>query len=70
MLARIGLLEGRECDAGLEQAVRTIIYTAPRTDVKELSNLRDIFVTKFGKEFAKEVLDNPEQYLQEKVLKN
>lgn len=39
-------------DPGLEEAVRSIIYAAPRTEVKELNMCRNLLVEKFGKEFA------------------
>lgn len=70
LLARIGLLlDGKDCDAGLEEAVCTVIYAAPRTEIKELHTIRDIFVTKFGREFAKEAVETPENKVPEKVLK-
>lgn len=69
LLARIALLDNRECDQGLEQAVKTIIYCASRTEVKELYNLREIFISKFGKEFAKNALEAPESYMAEGVFK-
>lgn len=68
LLARIGLLDTRECDPGLEEAVLTIIYAAPRTEIKELSVIREIFVAKFGKEFAMEVIETPSKHVPEKVL--
>lgn len=69
LLARIALLENRECDKSLEQAVKTIMYCSSRTEVKELHNLREIFALKFGKDFAKDALENPEGYMSEGVLK-
>lgn len=69
LLARIGLLEAKECDPGLEEAVTTIIYTAPRTEVKELQQLREIFAHKFGKEFAQAASDNSKGLIQQKVLR-
>lgn len=69
LLARIGLLDTKECDPGLEEAVFTIIYSAPRTEIKELHNIRDIFVTKFGREFAREALEDPETKIPAKVMK-
>lgn len=69
LLARIGLLEGKECDPGLEEAVTTIIYTAPRTEVKELQQIREIFAYKYGKEFTQAAIENSKGLVQEKVLK-
>ena len=59
LLARAGLLEGKECDPGLEEAVRSIIYAAPRTEIKELQQVRQLLVEKYGKEFALEAMENP-----------
>ncbi|KAJ9648723.1 Vacuolar protein sorting-associated protein ist1 [Coniosporium tulheliwenetii] len=42
----------QQCDPGLEEAVRSLIYAAPRTEVKELHAVRALLVEKFGKEFA------------------
>ncbi|KAL6711692.1 Vacuolar protein sorting-associated protein ist1 [Coniothyrium glycines] len=39
-------------DPALEEAVRSIIYAAPRTEVKELHTVRSLLVDKFGKEVA------------------
>lgn len=39
-------------DPGLEEAVRSIVYAAPRTEIKELHQARNLLVEKFGKEFA------------------
>lgn len=39
-------------DPGLEEAVRSIIYAAPRTEIKELHQARALLVEKFGKDFA------------------
>lgn len=53
LLARIGLLDASPtCDAGLEEAVKSLIYAAPRTDIKELHQTRQLLVEKFGREFA------------------
>jgi hypothetical protein len=56
LLARSQLLEtsvtGVELDPALEEAVRSIIYAAPRTEVKELHTVRALLVEKFGKEVA------------------
>ena len=41
-----------ELDPALEEAVRSIIYAAPRTEIKELHAVRALLVEKFGKEVA------------------
>lgn len=69
LLARIGLLDTKECDPGLEEAVKTIIYSAPRIENKELHNIREILIMKFGKEFGKDAIDNVGNIVPEKVIK-
>lgn len=69
LLARTGLMEGSTCDAGLEEAVKSLIYAAPRTDVKELQNVRNLLVEKYGKEFAVEAIENSDGKVGEKVLR-
>jgi vacuolar protein sorting-associated protein IST1 len=69
LLARTGLMESPTCDPGLEEAVKSLIYAAPRTDVKELQQVRLLLVEKFGKEFALEAVDNSDGKVSEKVLK-
>ena len=69
LLARTGLMEGPTCDPGLEEAVKSLIYAAPRTDVKELSQARAILVEKYGKEFALQAMENSDERVSEKVVK-
>jgi vacuolar protein sorting-associated protein IST1 len=69
LLARTGLMEAPTCDPGLEEAVKSLIYAAPRTDVKELQNVRVLLVDKYGKEFAMVAMENSDEKVAEKVLK-
>ncbi|MCJ1461751.1 hypothetical protein MMC07_000350 [Pseudocyphellaria aurata] len=69
LLARIGMLEPKECDPGLEEAIKSIIYAAPRTDVKEIQQARQLLVEKYGKEFAKVAIENSDGKVAERVLK-
>ena len=46
------------CDPGLEEAVKSIIFAAPRTEIKELQAARNLLVEKYGKDFAMEAMDN------------
>ncbi|TVY32449.1 IST1-like protein [Lachnellula subtilissima] len=69
LLARTGLMEGPTCDAGLEEAVQSLIYAAPRTDVKELQSVRALLCDKYGKEFALEAIENSDEKVSAKVLK-
>ncbi|RDL33818.1 DUF292-domain-containing protein [Venustampulla echinocandica] len=69
LLARTGLMEGPTCDAGLEEAIKSLIYAAPRTEVKELQQVRALLMEKYGKEFAMQAVDNTDGKISEKVLK-
>lgn len=51
-------MESPTCDAGLEEAVKSIIYAAPRTEIKELQAARQLLVEKYGKDFALEAMEN------------
>ncbi|KAI1386558.1 DUF292-domain-containing protein [Hypoxylon trugodes] len=69
LLARAGLLEGHTCDPGLEEAVKSIIYAAPKTEIKELQQVRALLAEKFGKEFVLAAMENSDQKVSEKVVK-
>ena len=69
ILARIGMLEAKDCDPGLEEAIKSIIYAAPRTDVKELQQARQLLIEKYGKDFALEAIENRDEKVAERVLK-
>ena len=62
-------MEAKECDPGLEEAVKSLIYAAPRTEVKELQQVRALLVEKYGKEFALEAIENSDGKVAERVLK-
>ena len=69
LLARTGLIEAKECDPGLEEAVKCIIHAAPRTEIKELQQTRQLLVEKYGKDFALEAVENSDGKVSERVLK-
>jgi hypothetical protein len=54
-------------DPALEEAVRSIIYAAPRTEIKELHQVRVFLVEKFGKDVAVAAMDG--EGVAERVLK-
>jgi vacuolar protein sorting-associated protein IST1 len=56
-----------QVDPGLEEAVRSIIYAAPRTDIKELHQARALLIEKFGKDFALSAMEG--EGVAERVLK-
>ena len=62
-------MEAKECDPGLEEAVKSIIYAAPRTEIKELHQARALLVEKYGKDFALEAANNTDEKVAERVLK-
>ncbi|KAI9725584.1 MAG: hypothetical protein M1828_003072 [Chrysothrix sp. TS-e1954] len=57
LLARAGLLEPKELDPGLAEAVVSIVYAAPRTDIKELQSARTYLVEKFGREWTMGIME-------------
>ncbi|KAK9413879.1 putative Regulator of Vps4 activity in the MVB pathway-domain-containing protein [Seiridium unicorne] len=69
LLARAGLLDSPTCDPGLEEAVKSIIYAAPKTEIKELQQVRALLADKFGKEFALAAIENSDGKVSEKVVK-
>ena len=62
-------MEAKECDPGLEEAVKSVIYAAPRTEIKELHQARQLLVEKYGKDFALEAANNTDGKVAERVLK-
>lgn len=70
LTARAGLLEAKECDPGLEEAVKSIIYSAPKIEgVKELSVVRQLLAEKYGKDFTLQAMENSDGKVPERVLK-
>ncbi|KAJ1333379.1 vacuolar protein sorting-associated protein IST1 [Microdochium nivale] len=68
LLARAGLLDSPTCDPGLEEAVKSIIYAAPKTEIKELQTVRVLLAEKFGKEFVLSAMDNSGGGVSDKVV--
>lgn len=69
LLARSGLMEGAQVDAGLEEAIQSLIYAAPKTEIKELATVRQLLAEKYGKEFVLAATDNADGKVNEKVVK-
>ncbi|KAI1180687.1 regulator of Vps4 activity in the MVB pathway-domain-containing protein [Nemania sp. FL0916] len=69
LLARAALLESPTCDPGLEEAVKSIIYAALRTEIKELQQVRVLLGERFGKEFVLAAMENSDGSVSEKVVK-
>ncbi|KAK5017466.1 regulator of Vps4 activity in the MVB pathway-domain-containing protein [Cryomyces antarcticus] len=68
LLARAGLLEAKDCDPGLAEAVHSLIYAAPRTEVKELQAVRALLAEKYGKEVALRAAENKDGLVAKRVL--
>lgn len=62
-------MEAKECDPGLEEAIKSLIYASPRTEVKELQQARALLVEKYGKDFALVAIENSDGKVAERVLK-
>jgi len=62
-------LKQKECDPGLEEAVKTMIHAAPRTDIKELHQVAGFLSEKYGREFAMVAKENRDGKVAERVLK-
>ncbi|KHN98114.1 uncharacterized protein MAM_03875 [Metarhizium album ARSEF 1941] len=69
LLARAGLMESSVCDPGLEEAIKSIIYAAPKTEIKELVSVRQLLGEKYGKEFVLTAMDNSDGKVNERVVK-
>ncbi|KAH6580015.1 hypothetical protein BASA61_004481 [Batrachochytrium salamandrivorans] len=59
LLARFSIVESmKSCDPAISEAVNTIIYAAPRVDIKELHFVRDQLISKYGKDFGCAAMEN------------
>jgi len=69
LLERIRLIDAeKECPFDLREAVCTLIYAADRTEVKELSGVKDQLVKKFGKAFGEKASQNKNNCVNERVI--
>lgn len=69
LLARIALIDNQaECDPGLEEAIKVIIYCTPHTEVKELAKVRDLLVHRYGPEFYRSTMENESGIIPKKIL--
>lgn len=69
LIARAGLLDGSTCDPGLEEAVKSIMYAAPKTEIKELQVVRTLLGEKYGKEFVLAAMENADGKVSDKVVR-
>lgn len=71
LLARISIILDQTrttCDPGLKEAVHSIIYSAPSTELKELTAIRDMLVLKYGVEFGKNAMSNEDGAVPQKIV--
>ncbi|CAB4493844.1 unnamed protein product [Rhizophagus irregularis] len=69
LMARFGLIEQiKHCDPTISEAVNTLIYAAPRSEIKELGQVRDQLIGKYGKEFALNAIDNKDDCVNERII--
>ncbi|KSA01384.1 uncharacterized protein AC631_02879 [Debaryomyces fabryi] len=71
LLARISIILDQSrttCDPGLKEAVHSIIYSAPSTELKELTTIREMLVLKYGVEFGKIAMNNEDGAVPQKIV--
>ena len=69
LLARFGLITepGDEVDAGIREAVETLIWSASRTDVKEMQTIKEQLIKRFGVDFARSVVSETNETINPRV---
>lgn len=70
LLARFALLDlpTRDPDPSIAPALASIIHAAPRTELKELHVLRDLLMSRYGREFSQDVMDNTDSCVPDRVM--
>ncbi len=69
LIARAGLLDSHTVDPGLEEAVKSIIYAAPKTEIKELQVVRQLLGERYGREFVLAAMENTDGKVSPKVVR-
>ncbi|THV06546.1 DUF292-domain-containing protein, partial [Dendrothele bispora CBS 962.96] len=71
LLARFGVLDQnvREPDPTVSEGVCSVIFAAPRTELKELHVLRDMLMHKYGRDFSATAMENKGGCVNERVLR-
>ncbi|KAJ3905843.1 DUF292-domain-containing protein [Lentinula edodes] len=79
LLARFGVLDqkrvahylslAREPDPAVIEGVCSIIYAAPRTELKELNVLREILMHKYGRDFSAMIMENRGSCVSDRVVR-
>jgi len=71
VFTRFGLIENsnaREPDPGVSEAIIGIVYSAHRTEVKELHFIRESFMHRYGRDWSILVMDNVDDRVSARVL--
>eukprot|EP00494_Astrolonche_serrata_P023980 UN24238 len=62
------IVQEKECPADLLDAVCTIMYAAPRTEIKELTELTKLFRSKYGEKFVKTHKENNSSRVSDRIV--
>ncbi|ABN64862.2 predicted protein [Scheffersomyces stipitis CBS 6054] len=71
LLARISIIldpARTTCDASLIEAVQSLIYAAPHTELNELTSIREILVYKYGPDFGRAAKENTDNFVPAKIV--
>lgn len=71
LLARISLImdvSRTQCEESLKEAVQSIIYSAPHTELKEITAIKEILIHKYGIEFGKVAVSNEDGAVPAKIV--
>lgn len=71
LMARVSMIVDptrSTCDPGLEEAVSAVIHSAQYSEVKELSQVKEILAYKYGLEFTRKAVDNAEGQVPPKIV--
>lgn len=55
------------CDQNVIEAVQSLIYSAPHSELKEMTQIRDFLVFKYGAEFGKAAAENSSGIVPKKI---
>ncbi|KAH9824006.1 regulator of Vps4 activity in the MVB pathway-domain-containing protein [Melampsora americana] len=66
--ARVNLIEcSSVVDPGISDSVASIIHAAPRTEVKELHQLREILMNRYGRDYTISVMENRDNLIPSRI---
>mmetsp|Transcript_26791 Transcript_26791/g.41003 ORF Transcript_26791/g.41003 Transcript_26791/m.41003 type:complete len:351 (-) Transcript_26791:3453-4505(-) len=69
LFERVKLISAsKECPADLKSSIATLIWASDRVDIKELSEIRKLLRSKFGKKFDMEAYENKDGICNERVV--